>query len=96
MADNVQSYVNWEELENLRTKLNNIADKLSDLRENVSNAISGVGERWQDAKYDEFANAYEPYKNEIEKISEEYLNYANVVLPPIIEHGKAYDPIKMS
>ena len=96
MGNDTKEYVNWENLEDLRTSLNNIADKIADLRENVSNAITAVGEEWQDSKYDEFTRAYEPYKVEMEAISAEYLRYANEVLPPIIAHLKDYDPIKMS
>ena len=96
MSNETKEYVSWEDLEELRTKLNDIAAKISDLHDTVSNAIIGVGESWQDSKYDEFASAYEPYKTEMERISEDYLRYANEVLPPIIDHLKSYDPLQMT
>lgn len=89
-----KSQVKWEDLETLQSEIIAIADKVRDLRETVSTAITVVGEDFRDAKYDEFVDAYEQYKNEMEKISEEYDHYAKDILLPFIEHGKEYDAIK--
>lgn len=96
MAKETTSHVNAEELEKLQTEINNIADKITELREAVVNAISAVGEEWQDSKFEEFAEAYEENKKAMEDISTEYQRYANEVLPPIIEAARQYEPIKTS
>ena len=73
-----------------------VADKIGDLRETVANAISAVGEEWQDSKFEEFSEEYVSNKKAMEDISSEYHRYANEVLPPIIEKAKEYDQLKTS
>mgnify|MGYP003290679101 CR=1 FL=1 len=86
--------VKWEDLEVLQSEINAIADKISDLRETISQAITVVGEDWQDDKFEDFVDAYNAYKAKMEDISNEYHRYANEVLPPFIDWAKQYDPIK--
>ena len=94
MALETRSIVNWQELEILQTDIRRIAEKIGDLREVVSQAITTVGEEWQDSKYDEFVESYDHYKKLMEEISDEYLRYANEVLPPFIEQAKLYESIQ--
>ena len=96
MAKDTTSHVSAEELEKLQTEINNIADKSGELRETVANAISAVGEEWQDSKFDEFSEEYESNKKAMEDISTEYHRYANEILPPIIEKAKEYELLKTS
>ena len=96
MAKDTTAHVSAEELEKQQTEINNIADKIGDLRETVANAISAVGEEWQDSKFEEFSEEYVSNKKAMEDISSEYHRYANEVLPPIIEKAKEYDQLKTS
>lgn len=96
MSQDTKSYVSAEELEKLQREILNIKDKINELRETVSTAISAVGEEWQDSKYEEFVDAYSEYKKTMEQIEEEYQRYASEVLPPFIEKAKEYDSHKMS
>jgi phage-related minor tail protein len=88
--------VSSEDLEKLQSEINIIAEKIIELRETVGNAISAVGEEWQDTKYEEFSEAYEENKTAMADIATEYQRYANDVLPPFIEKAKEYDAIKVS
>lgn len=96
MAIETRSIVNWQELEILQNEIRKISEKISDLRDVVSQAVTVVGEEWQDSKYDEFVESYDHYKQMMEDISEEYLRYANDVLPPFIEQAKLYESIQSS
>lgn len=88
--------VSSEELEKLKSEISTIAEKLIELRETVTNAISAVGEEWQDSKFEEFSEAYEENKTLMADIATEYQRYANDVLPPFIEKAKEYEAIKTS
>lgn len=94
MEKETKSIVNWQELENLQSEIRRISEKIGDLKEVVSQAVTTVGEEWQDSKYEEFVESYDHYKKLMEEISDEYLRYANDVLPPFIEQAKKYEPIQ--
>lgn len=96
MGTETRSIVNWQELEVLQNEIRKISEKIGDLREVVSQAITVVGEEWQDSKYEEFVDSYEHYKQMMEDISNEYLHYANDALPPFIEQAKLYESIQSS
>ena len=96
MGPETRSIVNWQELEVLQTEIRRISEKIGDLREVVAQAVTVAGEEWQDSKYEEFVESYEHYKQMMEDISEEYLRYANDVLPPFIEQAKLYESIQSS
>ena len=96
MGPETKSIVSWQELETLQTEIRKISEKIGDLREVVAQAVTVAGEEWQDSKYEEFVESYDHYKQLMEDISDEYLRYANDVLPPFIEHAKMYDTIQSS
>lgn len=96
MAQETKAIVSWQDLEILQSEVRRISEKIGDLREVVSQAVTAVGEEWQDDKYDEFVESYDHYKQMMEDISDEYLRYANDVLPPFIEQAKLYESIQSS
>lgn len=78
-------------LKELRNSLLKLSDKLNQTYDFLRNCEKRLGESWKDNKYDEFEQEFARSRDVISELSKKYKEeWANKVLPPIIESAEIY------
>ena len=93
MSNAVTSSAALTELKSDLTRLSATLHVIYDL---MKTDMSQIGEAWQDGKYQEFIQGYEPQINKCEEISERYKEWCMKVLDPTIENVIAVERTDVS
>lgn len=75
----------------LQLGLKKLSECLLDCYDTVTQNQNKVAEKWEDSKYEEFAEAFKATHDKISEISERYLDWASNKLPPVIETVEKYE-----
>lgn len=88
--------VGSEALSELKTELTNLSSALHNIYELMNADMRQVNEAWQDAKYQEFVQGYQPQIRKCEDIANRYAEWCARVLDPTIENVIAVETTDVS
>lgn len=84
------SHVSPECLIELQDNLRKLSQELNNTYETLRSNEANLGETWMDDKFSEFEDDFKSSRELILELSEKYLHWANVYLPPYIEKAIDY------
>ena len=94
--DSTIARVGSEALRGLKSDLTNLSKSLHRIYELMNADMRQVNEAWQDAKYQEFVQGYEPQIRKCEEIANRYTEWCARVLDPTIENVVAVETTDVS
>ena len=83
-------------LTELQHDLTQLSNTLHDIYELMNAEMRGVNEYWQDGKYQEFVQGYQPQIQKCEEIATRYAKWCSDVLQPTIDNVIAVETTDVS